>query len=164
MADELAEFWSQVAHRYDRVVDAQIGGRTRSMVRDRVAAEGSLGRAVEFGCGTGFYTDALASKADSLLAADLSVGMLEIAKQRVAAKHVAFQAEDCQATSLPDGAFDTAVLTLVIHFTAPDQTLSEMRRILRPGGALIVVNLDPQALAGLARLRSQVRVVSQGVI
>src|SRR5215831_13190389 len=110
MADERAEFWSQVAHRYDRVVDAQIGGRTRSMVRDRVGSEGSLGRAVEFGCGTGFYTNVLASKADSLLAIDLSPGMLEIARRRVAAKHVTFQMEDCQHTSLPDGAFDTAVL------------------------------------------------------
>src|SRR5215471_9655132 len=105
MADELAEFWSKVADRYDRVVDSQIGGRTRSMVRDRVAAEGSLGRAVEFGCGTGFYTDLLASKADSLLATDLSPGMLEIAKHRVTAKHVTFRVEDCQHTSLPDGAF-----------------------------------------------------------
>jgi len=164
MVDEQAEFWSKVARRYDRVVDFQIGGQTRAMVRDRLAREGNLGRTVEFGCGTGFYTDTLASKADSLLATDISLGMLEIAKQRVAAKHVTFQAEDCQRTSLSDGAFDTALLTLVIHFTAPEQTVAEMCRILRPGGALFVANIDPQALAGLARLRSQVRVVYQGVI
>lgn len=164
MAEEQAEFWSKAAQRYDRVVDAQIGGQTRSMVRDRVAREGNLGRAVEFGCGTGFYTDTLASKADSLLATDISPGMLEIAKQRVSARNVTFQVEDCQRTSLPDGAFDAAVLTLVIHFTVPERTVDEMFRILRPAGALVVVSIDPQALAGLAWFRSQIRVLYQAMI
>jgi hypothetical protein len=50
---EQAEFWSKVAHAYDRVVDLQIGPRTRAMVRERVAREGRLGNLVEFGCGTG---------------------------------------------------------------------------------------------------------------
>jgi len=35
MENELADFWSNVADRYDRVVDLQIGGNTRSMVRER---------------------------------------------------------------------------------------------------------------------------------
>src|SRR5262245_37701682 len=108
MANEQIEFWSNVAHRYDRVVDLQIGGKTRSMVRERVAREENLGRLVEFGCGTGFYTDVLARKADTLLATDISPGMLGVAKQRVNARNVIFQVEDCQHTSLPDGAFDTA--------------------------------------------------------
>src|SRR5690349_8731184 len=114
--DEHATFWSSVADRYDRVVDAQIGGRTRAMVRERVAREEHLGRLVEFGCGTGFYTEVLAGKAEMLLATDISTGMLEIARQRVNASNVTFQTEDCQHTSLPDGAFDTAFLSLVIHF------------------------------------------------
>ena len=61
-ANGQAEFWSNVADRYDRVVDLQIGGKTRSMVRERVARERELGRLVEFGCGTAFYTEVLAPK------------------------------------------------------------------------------------------------------
>ncbi len=38
--------------------------------------------------------------------------------------------------------FDTAVMSLVIHFTDADKTLKEMKRILKPGGTLIVANLD----------------------
>src|SRR5262245_13098412 len=164
MANEQAEFWSNVADRYDRVVDSQIGGRTRSMVRERVAREGNLGRSVEFGCGTGFYTEVLARKAVTLLATDISPGMLDVARQQVNAPNVTFQAEDCQRTSLPDGTFDTAFVSLVIHFTVPGHTVAEMHRILRPGGTLIVANLDPQALDGLARIRSLIRVVHQGVV
>jgi ubiquinone/menaquinone biosynthesis C-methylase UbiE len=164
MPNEQAEFWSTVADRYDRVVDLQIGGKTRSLIRERVIREGNLGRVVEFGCGTGFYTDVLARKADTLLATDISPGMLEVAKHQVNAPHVTFRAEDCQRTSLRDGAFDTAFISLVIHFTIPDHTVAEMYRILRPGGTLIVVNLDPQALKGLARIRSLIRIVYQGVV
>jgi ubiquinone/menaquinone biosynthesis C-methylase UbiE len=98
MADEQAEFWSKVADKYDRVADLQIGGKTRSMARERVVREGNLGRSVEFGCGTGFYTEVLAGKADTLVATDISPGMLDIAKQRVNAPNVTFRAEDCQRT------------------------------------------------------------------
>ena len=164
VTNEQAEFWSNVAIKYDRVVDLQIGGKTRSMVRERVAREGELGRLVEFGCGTGFYTELLARRADSLVATDISPGMLDVAKQRVNAPNVTFRAEDCQRTSLPDGAFDTAFVSLVLHFTVPDRTVAEMHRILRPGGTLIVVNLDTQALNGVARVRSLARIIYQGAV
>jgi ubiquinone/menaquinone biosynthesis C-methylase UbiE len=162
MAKEQREFWSQVAQNYDRVVDLQIGPTTRSMVRERVAQEGQLDNLAEFGCGTGFYTQVLAGKADSVVATDLSPGMLALAKDKIKATNVTFQAEDCQKTSLPDGAFDTAFISLVIHFTEPDKTLAEMHRILKPGGTLIIANLDPRALNGLARVRCLIRILYHG--
>jgi ubiquinone/menaquinone biosynthesis C-methylase UbiE len=164
MANEQAEFWSKVAKRYDRVADLQIGGKTRSMVRERVAREGHLGRLVEFGCGTGFYTEVLAHKANSVLATDISPGMLELAKGQVNAGNVTFQPEDCQHTSLPDDEFDTAFISLVIHFTEPEQTLAEMHRIVRPSGTLIIANIDPQALNRVNRIRSLIRIVYRGVV
>ena len=75
-----------------------------------------------------------------------------------------FKTEDCQHASLADGAFDTAFLSLVIHFTEPGYTVAEIHRILRPGGTLIIANLDPQALKGLDRIRSLIRIVYQGVV
>jgi ubiquinone/menaquinone biosynthesis C-methylase UbiE len=164
MASDQADFWSNVAEKYDRIVDLQIGGKTRLMVRERVAREGHLGRLVEFGCGTGFYTEVLARKADALLATDISPGMLELARQRVQAPNVTFQVEDCQHTSLPDGAFDAAFISLVIHFTEPGRTAVEMRRILRPGGILIIANLDLRALKGFDRIRSLIRILYHGAI
>jgi methyltransferase (TIGR00027 family) len=162
MTDEQATFWSAIADRYDRIVDQQLGGATRAAVRARLAREGRLGRTVELGCGTGFFTGVLAEKAESVLATDLSPGMLDVAG-RVGAGNVTFQVADCQRTSLPDASFDTAFISLVLHFTDPAQTIAEMHRILRPGGTLIVANLDPAPLRGFDRVRAILRILYRGV-
>jgi len=104
------------------------------MVRELVTKESRLGNLAEFGCGTEFCTQVLAEKADSVVATDLSPGMLALAKDRIKAANVTFQVEDCQSTSFPDASFDTAFMGLVIHLTEPTKTLAEMRRILKPGG------------------------------
>ena len=145
------------------MVDLQIGTRTRSMVRQRVAREGRLGNLAEFGCGTGFYTAMLAGKAERVVATDLSPGMLALAKDGLQASNVTFQTEDCERTSLPAEAFDTAFISLVLHFTEPERTLAEMHRILRPGGTLIIANLDPRALSGLDRVRCLLRITYHGL-
>jgi len=157
MADEHRKFWSTIAVKYDAVVDLQIGVDTRAMVRERLAREGQLGTVAEFGCGTGYFTKVLADKADAVLATDLAPGMLVVAKQRVKAANVQFQEQDCQKTSFPDSTFNTIFLSLVIHFTDPAKTLAEMRRILKPGGILIIANGDPCALSKVNRLRWLVR-------
>ena len=133
------------------------------MVRERIGKEAALGKVAEFGCGTGFYTLALAAKADCVVATDISPGMLAVAQERVKASHVKFQIEDCQRTSLPAEAFDTAFMSLVIHFTDPEKTLAEMRRTLKPGGTLIISNLDVDALRGLDLIRCWIRVIYRGL-
>jgi|SRR5581483_5069996 len=164
MGTEQRDFWSAVARKYDTVVDRQIGPATRSLVRDRVAREGPLGALAEFGCGTGYFTQALAARATNVVATDLSPGMLTLAEERTGAANVKFQLEDCQRTSFTAGTFDTAFLCLVIHFTEPARTLAEMYRILKPGGMLIVVNLDPGALRPFDRVRSVIRILYRGLL
>lgn len=163
MGEAQREFWSAVAAKYDDVVDAQIGEGSRAMVRDRLATEGGLGDVAELGCGTGFYTGALAERANHVAATDFSFAMVALARRRVPGSNVTFTVQDCQRSSFATGAFDTAFMSLVIHFTEAEKTLGEMRRILKPGGTLIIVNLDPGALHGLARVRGMVRVAYRGL-
>ena len=97
------------------------------------------------------------------MATDLSPGMLALARDQIEAPNVTFQTEDCQKTSFLDEVFDTTFMSLVIHFTEPNKTLVEMRRILKPGGTLIIANLDPGALNGLDLARCRVRVLYRGL-
>jgi ABC-2 type transport system ATP-binding protein len=133
------------------------------MVRERVEREGRLGNLAEFGCGTGFYTSLLAGRADRVVATDLSPGMLALARANTRAANVTFQVENCERTSFPDGAFDSAFVSLVLHFTEPAKALAEMHRILKPGGTLLVSNLDPGALGGLDKVRGLLRVLYRGL-
>jgi ubiquinone/menaquinone biosynthesis C-methylase UbiE len=152
-SEKQGEFWSKIATKYDSVIDSQIGANTRGMVRERLAREENLGVVAEFGCGGGFYTGVLAAKAKRVVATDLAPGMLAVAKHNVTTANVTFQQEDCQGTSFADASFDTVFLSLVLHFTEPTSALAEMRRILRPGGTLIISNPDPALLSGFNRFR-----------
>jgi SAM-dependent methyltransferase len=82
----------------------------------------------------------------------------------VQATNVSLQVEDCQQSSFADATFDTAFISLLLHFTAPARTVREMHRLLRAGGTLLVVNLDPEALTGLDRVRSVVRILLRGIV
>jgi SAM-dependent methyltransferase len=112
---------------------------------------------------TGFYTQVLVTQAHTVVATDISPGMLALAKERIKAANVTFQVEDCQATSFPDEVFDTVFISLVIHFTEPAKTLAEMHRILKPGGTLIISNLDLGALNGIDRIRCLIRILYCGL-
>lgn len=163
LSNEQCAFWSKVAEKYDRVVDAQIGRGTRLLIRERLSKEDGLGSLAEFGCGTGFFTEQLANKAQSIVATDLSPAMIALAKERTRKASIVFQVEDCQSSSLPAAAFDTAFISLVLHFTDPKRTLNEMNRILKTGGILIIANLDPVVLTGLDRIRCHVRILYRGI-
>ncbi len=136
-------YWSQVSPQYEALADAMLGKNTLSLIREKLSAEGRLGKVAEFGCGTGFMTKVLAGKADSLIATDLSDDMVRLAKENVTGfTNVQFQVADCQSTTFLDREFDTAIMSLVLHHVEnPDKTLSEMKRILKPGGTLIIANL-----------------------
>jgi len=81
-----------------------------------------------------------------LIGADLSEGMMEIGKQKVAEKKldniISFQKEDCMALSLPSESFDAVTAAFGIrNFQNLDQGLSEMCRILKPNGHLSIAEL-----------------------
>lgn len=81
-----------------------------------------------------------------VIGADISEGMMEIGRQKVEKKGLAevisFKKEDCLSLTFEDNSFDAVTAAFGIrNFQELDKGLSEMCRVLRPGGMLSIVEL-----------------------
>ena len=94
---------------------------------------------LDVGCGTGALTAAVLQKCDpvSILAIDQSEGFVQDATKRVGDDRARFQTADAQNLPAGDGQIDVVTSGLVLNFV-PDmqKALSEMQRVLKPGGLL----------------------------
>jgi ubiquinone/menaquinone biosynthesis C-methylase UbiE len=101
--------------------------------------------ALEIGCGTGTFSRALAERAGHVLALDLSPQMVRIARER---SHSHPNVEYLEANALdwewPVARFDCVVSIATLHHLPPAEMLEKMRRALRPGGTLLVLDLYRQ--------------------
>lgn len=106
-------------------------------------------RAIDIGAGTGLLGLDLLADVGSVVLADPSAGMIEVARTKIEsegavdASAVVF---DFPSDSAPEGApFDLAVSLMALHHMADTQaTLESIRRTLAPGGWLGLIDLDKE--------------------
>lgn len=104
-------------------------------------------RLLDIGCGTGRLAERVAeARPDArVVGCDFSAGMLEHAAERLGV-HAGVSLVRGDATRLPfaDAAFDAAVSTEAFHwFPDQDAALTELRRVVRPGGRLLLALVSP---------------------
>jgi ubiquinone/menaquinone biosynthesis C-methylase UbiE/DNA-binding transcriptional ArsR family regulator len=102
-------------------------------------------RYVDIGVGDGLLTLMLAEVAESVTAVDISPEMLTQLRRRATAKGIANLVTvegELEELPLPDASFEVAVLSQALHHAAaPERALAEARRVLAPGGRLLVLDL-----------------------
>ncbi len=97
------------------------------------------GRGLDAGCGTGYGTHLLSQKSEFTLGIDYAAQALEYARARYAGDGLAFAAMNCHRLALADASFDWVIsLEVFEHLEDSDAFLSECRRVLRPGGRMIL--------------------------
>jgi ubiquinone/menaquinone biosynthesis C-methylase UbiE len=100
-------------------------------------------RVLEVGCGTGHWLVELMPAGPQLYGLDLSAGMLAQAREQKAPLFLT----QGTAESLPyqAGYFDLVYsVNAIHHFIRPQNYIAEAWRLLRPGGALVVVGMQPR--------------------
>ncbi|MGD8794082.1 MAG: class I SAM-dependent methyltransferase [Anaerolineae bacterium] len=115
-------------------------------------------RALDVGCGTGAFSRLLAGWAGQVVGLDLSLGMIQVARAR-AGQHpnLRFQVADVNRWPFPREAYDCIASIATLHHLPLAETLARMRDALRPGGALLILDLYQaqgvgDRLAGLAAM------------
>jgi ubiquinone/menaquinone biosynthesis C-methylase UbiE len=91
---------------------------------------------LELGCGTGYFTRALARTGAAITAIDISPNLLKIARRDHLIDNVTFGVQNAYALTYPDVAFDSVVGSSVLHHLEIDQALAQIYRVLRPGGTI----------------------------
>ena len=137
--ERVRHYYERTAHRYDEYVgyfEKLLLGDGRQWV-----CEQARGEVLEIAIGTGRNLPYYPSDV-RLTGIDLTPAMLDLARQRANAlgREVHLRLGDAQALGLPDSRFHTVVATLALS-SIPDerQVLAEARRVLRPGGRLLLL-------------------------
>jgi arsenite methyltransferase len=140
------EFNEEMAARLEVVYRTRDVLRRRELVRNALAARQGE-RVLDVGCGPGFYVAELLEQVGAggaVVGVDSSPQMLGMAARRVEG-HDNVSFHEGEATSLPveDGAFDAALSVQVLEYVSDvDAALAEIRRALRPGGRVVIWDVD----------------------
>jgi len=156
---------------FDEKVAAQLDAfyRTRDVIRRRELALAALDAqpadaVVDIGCGPGFYVAALAEQAASVTGIDPSAAMLAMAARKTEG-HSNVTLREGEASALPFGeaSLDRALSVQVFEYIADiPAALAEIHRVLRPGGRVVLWDIDWTTLSWHADDAERMARMTQG--
>lgn len=140
-------FFNTIAEHWDTLSREVLGGfdlaeAVCAVMPERCAA------AVDLGCGTGLVLERMRGRARQIIGVDGSPRMLELSRRRLAAaegepENISLRIGELCHLPLRDAEADFASINMVLHHLSnPESALAEIRRVLRPGGLLMVADFD----------------------
>jgi ubiquinone/menaquinone biosynthesis C-methylase UbiE len=149
---------------YDRTTRKDLP-EFRALAGRIAAAVPAAAQVLEVAPGPGFLAIELAKRGLAVQAVDISQTFVEIAKSNAVAEDVNIQFQRGNAAALPlkDASVDFVVCRAAFkNFTEPEKALSEMRRVLRPGGQALVI--DMRRDASMADIRRYVETLGGSLL
>jgi len=155
----IGSMFSRIAARYDllnRVLSFNADRRWRARAVEEL--NGDSRRVLDLATGTGDLAIALSRAGKKVVGADFCIDMLSGARRK---SPLPLSAADALALPFPDGSFDAVTVGWgVRNFADLGRGLAEMRRVIRPGGTVLILEFSqPSGFAGAVY-----RVYSDGVL
>jgi len=138
--------FAEIAPRYDALRPLAAGDRARleTMLRDAALQAGDL--VVDVGCGTGRLTLPLSAMTSArVIGLDAEARMLDVARAKDTAGRIEWVRGSAYRVPVADDAAALAVMVMVVHLLRQRvRAFTEVRRLLRPGGALSLWTFTPR--------------------
>lgn len=134
-------FFGQIAGEWDEVRDELFGrGFTTHALLGLLDPDWVI---ADLGCGAGNASEKLAPIARRIIAVDQSEPMLDAARKRLRAfRNIDFRLGELEALPIDDESVDAGVFFLVLHHVdEPVRALREIRRALKPGGLVLMLDM-----------------------
>ncbi|WP_246556024.1 class I SAM-dependent methyltransferase [Desulfonema magnum] len=132
--------WRSKSFGYDTDKSVSLEGRWESVLRELVS--GTSGRrALDIGTGTGQFAVYLARSGFDVTGIDISEEMISLARRHAMAHQldIDFRTGDAEQPDFEDNTFDVVVSrNMLWTLPRPDKAIREWRRIMKPGGTLVV--------------------------
>jgi demethylmenaquinone methyltransferase / 2-methoxy-6-polyprenyl-1,4-benzoquinol methylase len=152
--EQVADMFNQIAFRYDFLNRFLSGGIDRGWrkkaIRELLTV--SPKSILDVATGTADMPIMLLKRLhpEQIVGIDISTGMLELGKKKIAKagleKSICLQTGDAEAIQSPDASFDAVTVAFgVRNFQNLEKGLAEMRRVLRPGGKLVILEFSKPA-------------------
>ncbi len=143
MTPAAAGYFERVAGQWDDLRTGYFG----EGVRDAAIARAHLRPEMvvaDVGAGTGFVAAGLASRVARVYAVDGSPAMLEVARRNLTGfSNVEYRLADGAALPFGDATLDAVFANMYLHHCLdPQAAIQEMVRVLKPGGRLVLTDLD----------------------
>ena len=138
--DQCSEGWDDHVDVYEAVFESFTLALAEVAIARLALQQGN--RVLDVGAGAGGAALLLARRGMTATAIDGSQGMVARIRERAAAEGLAVEAQvmDGQALGPPDASFDAALSVAgVILFPDADKGMSEIHRVLKPGGRVAIV-------------------------
>jgi ArsR family transcriptional regulator len=134
-------FFAEVAGDWQAIRDEQYGRSFEAMAALALLPADAV--VADLGCGGGHFAEKLAAFASEVVGIDASPEMLKAARRRLRPlDNVKLKQAELSAVPMDDATCDAAFCVLALGYTEdPAAVVSEMRRLLKPGGRLIIVDV-----------------------
>jgi ubiquinone/menaquinone biosynthesis C-methylase UbiE len=136
------EYFNQVAGQWDSMRTAFFSDAVREKA---YTAAGVRARqpAADIGAGSGFITEGLLQRGVSVIAVDQSEAMLTEMRRKFVGADVDLRLGEAESLPLADASVDAVFANMYLHHVErPAQAINEMRRTLKPGGRLVITDMD----------------------